>query len=167
MVMKKYILFYFLSILCFIVSGISLLCVPLTNVNSDGISKSMMYIIAAVFWLGIICEVVLFLKANSLRRAIEQRNKRNNVEISSNTGFGFISFFRNREAIICDILLFVSVILFAVLTIFKIDIQWLIIISVVLLFLSFNMHCFINGKNYKYIKSYKNHIDSEEHQEHE
>lgn len=165
--MKKYKLFFSLSFICFIISGISILCVPITNVYGTGISKVMVYIVACVFWIGIIGEFVFFNKANSLRRILERKSRSKNTTISSNTGIGVVSFFKNREAKICDVILFISVALFAFLSVFKIDIEWLIIISAALLFLSFNLHCFFNGKNYRYIKSYINYTDSEEHQENE
>lgn len=167
MLMKKYKLFFNLSFICFIISGISILCVPITNVYGNGISKVMVYVVACVFWIGVICGFVLFFKADSLRKVIERKDRRNNIVIYSGSRIGAISFFRNKEAVLCDALLFASAMLFAILTIFKIDMEWLIIISAALLFLSFNLHCFVNGKNYRYIKSYINYTDSEEHQENE
>lgn len=161
--MKKYKLFFSLSFICFIISGISILCVPITNVYGNGISKVMVYVVACVFWIGIICGFVLFFKADSLRKVIGRKNRRNNIVISSGSRIGAISFFRNKEAGVSDAFLFASVILFAILTIFRIEIEWLIIISAALLFLSFSLHCFFNGKNYRYIKSYINYKDSAEH----
>lgn len=161
--MKKYKLFFSLSFICFIISGISILCVPITNVYGNGISKVMVYVVACVFWIGIICGFVLFFKADSLRKVIGRKNRRNNIVISSGSRIGAISFFRNKEAGVSDAFLFASVILFAILTIFRIEIEWLIIISAALLFLSFSLHCFFNGKNYRYIKSYINYKDSDEH----
>lgn len=163
MLKKKYKLFFSLSFICFIISGISILCVPITNVYGNGISKVMVYVVACVFWIGIICGFVLFFKADSLRKVIGRKNRRNNIVISSGSRIGAISFFRNKEAGVSDAFLFASVILFAILTIFRIEIEWLIIISAALLFLSFSLHCFFNGKNYRYIKSYINYKDSEEH----
>ena len=144
--MKKYKLFFSLSFICFIISGISILCVPITNVYGNGISKVMVYVVACVFWIGIICGFVLFFKADSLRKVIGRKNRRNNIVISSGSRIGAISFFRNKEAGVSDAFLFASVILFAILTIFRIEIEWLIIISAALLFLSFSLHCFFNGK---------------------
>ena len=163
MLIKKYKLFFSLSFICFIISGISILCVPITNVYGNGISKVMVYVVACVFWIGIICGFVLFFKADSLRKVIWRKYRRNNIVISSGSRIGAISFFRNKEAGVSDAFLFASVILFAILTIFRIEIEWLIIISAALLFLSFSLHCFFNGKNYRYIKSYINYKDSEEH----
>lgn len=162
MLIKKYKLFFYLSFVCFIFSGISILCIPITNAYGTGISKVMVYVVACMFWIGIIGEFVLFNKANSLRKILERKSRRKNATISSNIGIGVLSFFRNREAKICDVILFISAALFAFLSVFKIDIEWLIVISTELLFLSFNLHCFLNGKNYGYIKSYKNYKDSEE-----
>lgn len=139
--MKKYKLFFSLSFICFIISGISILCVPITNVYGNGISKVMVYVVACVFWIGIICGFVLFFKADSLRKVIGRKNRRNNIVISSGSRIGAISFFRNKEAGVSDAFLFASVILFAILTIFRIEIEWLIIISAALLFLSFSLHC--------------------------
>ena len=135
----------------------------ITNVYGNGISKVMVYVVACVFWIGIICGFVLFFKADSLRKVIGRKNRRNNIVISSGSRIGAISFFRNKEAGVSDAFLFASAILLAILTIFRIEIEWLIIISAALLFISFSLHCFFNGKNYRYIKSYINYKDSEEH----
>lgn len=164
MIIKKYKLLFYLSFICFFASGISILCVPVTNVYDGGIRKVLVYVVACLFWVGVICGFLLFFKANSLRKAIERKNRRNNKDISLDSRIGVVSFFKNREAKFCDVLLFASAILFAVLTVLKIEIEWLIIISATLLFLSFSLHCFLNGKNYMYIKSYINFTDSEEHQ---
>lgn len=162
MLMKKYKLFFCLSVLCFFISGITILCVPITDIYGDGISRVMVYVVAGVFWIGIICGFALFFKTNSLRRLIERKNRSSDILTSPNSKIGAISFFKNREAGVCDVVLFLSALLFAILIIFKIDVEWLVIISATLLFLSFNLHCFLNGKNFIYLKSYKNNMGIEE-----
>ena len=155
---KRFKQFFYLSFVSFVLSGLSLIFVPITNINGHGIERLLTYIVAIVFWLGIIFGFVFLIKTSSERRGIERRNRKNNNKYhakQTKQRIGILCFFKNRKAIVSDFLLFFFAILVGGLAFFKIAIEWLVIISIVLLILSFYFHCFLNGKNYRCIMACK------------
>lgn len=157
---------FYISLVSLGVSALSLLFIPLVNLNGSGATKFFAYVIGAVFWIGLIIEQIFIWKINSNRHLLENRIRRNGGRTLKGK-IGVVSFFRNKEAFIADIVLFVSAIAVAVISIFKIKVEWLLIICVVILFVSFNLHCILNGINYSYIKSYKKFLEDKEQEENE
>jgi hypothetical protein len=137
-----------LTIVCVGAAFISLLLIPAIKLQ-----KAMMYMIAAVFWISVILEQVFFWKCNSDRKQMERKTwpKRR----QKNAPIGIAAFFKNPEAIVADAVLFISAISTTLIAAFRVQISWLIIMSISLLFLSFNMHCILNGRNYRCMKSYE------------
>ena len=158
---------FWLAIICCALSGMVLCCIPFINLNGSSTQKTNLYIFGGLFWIGIILEQLFFWRTNSLRKKAEGENGENTYSLSSKSRIGIFSFFQNIEAIICDIVLILSAVLVVLSVVLQIKEQWLIIVSIVLLFLSLNLHCFFNGKNYLYKKEYNKYIDSEEYKENE
>lgn len=145
--MKKFRTFLLSSMIAAVVAGLALLLIPKSNVRGNGAEKVLSLIIAIIFWIGIIIEIVMLIMANSNRKNSLPANRKHIGTI------GALTFFSNREASIVDIILCVSLITLTILTIGNIEVGLLNIIVIVIVFLSFNFHCFFNGKNYKYFKT--------------
>ena len=139
---------FFLSLLFIAIATTSLLFIPIAK-----LSNSILYIIAALFWLSVIAGQIFFWMCNTERKKMEQKSNKKRKQKKEPPGI--VVFFRNKESFIADIVLFTSILLTTILNILRIDISWLIIISISVLFLSFNLHCILNGKNYKCIKDYE------------
>ncbi len=144
-----------LSLLSYIVSSVSILGVWLSDYNGTNEKRIFAYFTAILFWLGMICGTILFYKENKCRKMMMRRSKYKDIKLPRNIKIGAVSFFNNKEAAIVDVLLFVVTLMVLILSIFKVKIEGLIIVSVMLWFLFFILHCFFNGKNHKYIKLYK------------
>lgn len=153
-----------LSVIAVCVSTIALLLISFADMNGNIFEKVISYIAGLLFWSGLIMEQVFFYKANSLMKLIEKRLLKNKMPAYKNAQIGIISFFENREAIIADITLLLSTIFLVILSICRIKDSWLIPIGVAIMFFSFNMHCLLNGKNYKYIKKYINYKEQKKHE---
>lgn len=156
---KRFKLCFNISVVCFIASFAALLSIMFLDMCSDEyVKKSISYIIASVFWVGIIGEQIFFWICNHLRKRIEIKRS----EISYSNGIGIISFFKNPNAVVADIVMFASVLVFALMLIFKVVEQWAVVLCLSIIFLSFNLHSFLNGKNYIYKQSYQKYLNNGE-----
>ena len=140
------------SIICPIVGCISLYFVPLVNINGKAAQAMGAYLIALLLWGSIIAEIVFSHRCRKTRRAMEYCLFQYKPLRSSYPGV--ISFFKNREAMVADITLFVSAVFVAALLWLQWTSKWMILVGISLFFLSFNLHCLLNGRNYRYYKAY-------------
>lgn len=72
---------------------------------------------------------------------------------------------KTREGLVADVVMFASLIAVIVIAWTQVKSQWLILSCVSVLYLSFNMHCLLNGKNYRYIKLLSNYKKEHERDE--
>lgn len=138
------------SMICPFVGSAALLSVGILDLIKNGaVEKAVSLTIACVFWVSVVTQFVLLLAAIKMQK---KNNKHKKTK-----GIGLLRFFSNRKAAAADIVLICSVIVVAVLIVSNIQNSWLILISVSVLYCSLNMHCYLNGKNYRSIKqnSYK------------
>lgn len=143
-----------LSIALAMLQFILIMCIPFVNIKGTGVQCVMAYIVALLFWLSIIAEVILAIYSTRIRKKVGcELNGHDAVE---GFGPGIILFFKNKEAVVADIVLFVSVLLLGIILWMNMKIGWLIIGNVSFLVLSFNLHCILNGRNYRLLKSFKN-----------
>lgn len=152
---------FYISISALIIATVSLFFIPMVNINGIGVSRVFAYVIGALFWLSVIAEQIFFWRANLFRHKLEMQMQKNGGKIIKRR-IGIISFFKNKEAVIVDIILFMSVIAVAIILILNIMSDWLIILCLAILFISFNLHCILNGINYMYIKSNKKFLEGKE-----
>lgn len=126
--------------------SLSIVLMPIAN---DVKSKSyiLLYFAGACFWIGLVGVVYMLLKINRKRRD----NYRFNESFNNQKQLGIIHFFQNTEALITDVIMFMSLVGFVITKIFSSNLYISFIISAVFIF-SFGMHCMLNGTNYKYLK---------------
>lgn len=148
--LKKYNL---ITILFAVLEFILILCIPLVNLNGSLAQKIGAYILAMFFWTSIASEGIFVYMATQERKWMERRCFRNRVMKHSQPGV--ISFLKNVEASVVDVVLFASAILVVVLIWSQTKTEWMIMTGISILFLSFNLHCILNGKNYRYLKMYR------------
>ena len=148
--LKKYNL---ITITIAVLEFILILCVPLVNLDGSSAQRIGAYVLATLFWICIAVEGIFVHMATQERKWMERRGFRNRVLKHSQPGV--ISFFKNFEASIVDAVLFASAILVVVLVWTQIKTGWMIMAGISILFLSFNLHCILNGKNYRYLKAYR------------
>lgn len=163
-VLKTQINLYFLiSVLLAVIPAVLILCIPLVSLEGSGFQKAGAYIMSAVFWLCVILELWMVRMCNSERLWLERRKVRSRM--LAQAGPGVISFIKTREGLIADVIMFVSLIAVIVIAWIQVRSQWVILSCVSVLYLSFNMHCLLNGKNYRYIKLLSNYKKEHERDE--
>ncbi len=157
---KKITFNFSISLLCAVFVSFILLLIPITGKVSAEAEKVITAILGICIWLGIAGIVLFAVRTNNNRKIIEKKLKKNGSKIFDAKQIGCISFFKNKTASVCDITLFASTILFVLLMWLGVNSQLLLFFLLSIIFLSFNMHCHFNGKNYVYIESleeyYKN-----------
>lgn len=130
-----------------------ILCIPLVNLDGSPSQRVGAYVLAAFFWIGIIVECIFVHLSTQERRRMERRGFRNRALKHSPPGV--ISFFKNLEATVVDVFLFISALLVVILVWTQVKTGWMIMAGISVLLLSFNLHCILNGKNYRYLKAYR------------
>lgn len=156
-------LYFLISILLAVIPAVLILCIPLVSLEGTGALKIGAYIMAAAFWLCVILELWMTRMCSSERRWLERRKVRSRSLAQANPGV--VSFLKTREGMIADIVMFASLIAVIVIAWTQVKNQWLILGCVSVLYLSFNMHCLLNGKNYRYIKLLSNYKKEHERDE--
>lgn len=140
------------SIGCIILSSLAFASIPICSSMEGPPGKMCSIIVACVFWGGLILEQVFFWRANEGRKRIQQRAFK--AKRLKNASIGLVTFGTSKEARICDIAFVISLITSIVFNFLKVRINWLVILSLAILLLSFNLHCILNGKTYRYIKAF-------------
>ena len=157
--MKKFRLLYYITFTVFIIAGLSFLSLVIISFFSSeitGVLQLISYIIAGVFWLCLLIGVISLIITNKSRRKLEKEMNLTKDKLPLGFGIGIFSFFRNKKSVVIDIILFISLITNVLFVILKININWAIIISMVIFVFALIFHSFLNGKNYKCLTYFKN-----------
>lgn len=138
--------YFRLAILFLIVNAVSLLSIMILGFITDITLKNIIsYIIGISFWVSFFLTHIYFWLCDMKRRKINP-NKNNLKTI------GIFSFFQNLYAKIADIGLFVFTIALIILIVFRIDIFEITIPVLAIFYLLVNLHCFYNGRNFRFIQ---------------
>lgn len=144
---KKFSSFVSLSIIASIISSVSIMeCAFLGK--SDNIDQVIKIIFPLVFWIGFLAEQFFIWNANSIRKKLETEPKLRRIQ----GRLGVLSILQTEEGAITDIVMAISMIVFAILLLFKIGKGFPQYLFIFLIVLSFRLHCILNGKNFRYRK---------------
>lgn len=145
-----------LSVVMACLQFVLIICIPFVSVEGTTIQRVMTYIIAFLFWASIVFEVLLACWSDRERRKLERHLYRSK-EIKQSLS-GVFSFFKNKEAMVTDIVLFISVLSLGIIIWMHVKTSWIIISVVSILIFSFSLHSVLNGRNYRYLKELKNNV---------
>lgn len=135
-----------LSIVFVAISSLSLIGVAFADFNGNGFRRFIAFFTGVVFWAFLIAGYVLFAIVSNRRKA----DKRAKI---ADKRPGIICFFTSKEAKIADIGMFAAIMLSLVFSFVPGISVAVRIIFIALLVLSVQMHCILNGVNYRYIRS--------------
>ncbi len=124
----------------FLLSAASTLLVPWANLNESLGSRPLAYVLAIMFWLGLLAGIVFEILASKARKGLK--------DVSVNGKPGIISFFKTKEGIAADII-FVIALVCAIL------LRNVSVVSAIFLFLTLAalyFSCIFNGRNYRTFK---------------
>lgn len=120
------------QIISFAISSLMICLSPICSYDEGKAKMIMSVIVSTVFWIGLIAGIVLDVLLG-----------KDNKELKGK--MGLISFFKNKIAMIFDILFVISLILSLVVVISKTALAIGSVAIAVCIF-SFEMHCVLNGK---------------------
>lgn len=152
---------YSIATVCLaIIDFVVILCITLADNDISATQDNKRYVLAALFWICLIVQCVFVCLSSIERRKAEQKGYK--IKNLNRRQIGIISFFKNLEATVTDITLIVLTAICVILALMHVESGAVIAICISVLFLSFNLHCIFNGKNYRYLKAYI--IYSKEHE---
>lgn len=140
-----------LAILCAFLAASSLLLIPIHIETGAGEMNAFSYLIAGVFWGGLILTQVFFWIAHAEKKKCQARGKRWGNFTCNNVGI--ITFGANLEALFCDIICGVSLAASIVLFYCRAQNAWLVTACLATLVFSLNLHSILNGSTYAFIKA--------------
>lgn len=146
--LKRLKTWFVLSLVFVFIQSICLLII--TVLETDNALNN---VFAILFWICLALYIVSVILSSKERQKIEKSKFK--VKNLKKNHIGILKFFQNKEAVIFDVLLFISTALIIFPLLLKIEFVWLIAVGLFLWFISFNLHCLFNGKNYTYIKVYE------------
>lgn len=110
-------------------------------------------LIGVGFWGSLITQFLLVYLTTKERKRMQLIGyKAKSINVSK---IGLISFFKTKESKIVDVVLIVSLLSLVCVVALQTDNDLIIIFSLSIFSLMFNLHCILNGKNYRYIKLLK------------
>lgn len=136
-----------LSTISFFIMSVDFMFMPIGSNDITHDYRWLDIITGLLFWIGLIVGTVLFVIYISKCKKLYNENH-GNKNVYQEKHIGLITFFSNKEAMIADVALLVSVVLFAILMIFTDRTSYICYISISILVFSFIMHCILNSKSF-------------------
>ena len=134
-----------MSVFSFFIMSADFLIMPIGNTVTEVSMKWFNILTGTLFWGALICGIVLYiLYSNECKK--QYKNIKGKRDFYNKKRFGLISFFSNRYAVISDVGLFISILLFAILMIFSDRTSYLCYVAIMLSALFLALHCIFNGK---------------------
>lgn len=146
---KQYLLTFRLSLIAIAIGSASLGLIPLADFKGTSIQRAIAYGVGIIFWLFTISGYSLFALSCKQRKDI---SKRLDIVKKSKHKIGILSIFSTFEGTIADVILLFSVVLTIIVLFFCNKTTWYSITAIILLLFSAQMHCILNGENFKYTK---------------
>ena len=125
------------------VISVSIILMPFTVDDNTFIRPC---ISGLLFWIGVVGVIVNSIVVSRDRKKDRSFRRQNTKQKQ----LGLIHFFQNKPAVVFDILMFISVAAFIILSIYGYYYLQFICLSVFVF--TFGMHCMLNGLNYIYLK---------------
>ena len=132
------------------ISSLSLLFGIFVDFDGYGFPRALGYIIGAVFWLFEIIGWLAFFKLSKRRKEYEKDNPDASY-LKRRRRPGILTFFANKRAAIVDLVLPISLIMMVLVLFIPLGQTVTFIVAAVFSFAS-QMHCILNGINFKYIQ---------------
>ena len=136
------VLFIF-SIVSFFISSVTILFMPLGSFEPGG-NIFLAYFLATAFWIFLFLGIVFVL--------ILGKQRRKNILFAKVSGIIFLRFFRNKPAIVFDVLLIAGILSLVIsLLINRTLPSWLTLTGTFTTVFSLEMHALLNGKNFEWL----------------
>jgi len=137
---------FIMSVISFFLSSATILFMPLGSFEPEG-NNLLAYVLAIAFWAFLLLGIVFIL--------ITDKKRRKHPLSGRPGGVIFLRFFKNKPAIIFDVLLIAGILsLIISLLIIRTFPSWLTLAGTFITVFSLEMHALFNGKNYEWLCKY-------------
>lgn len=147
-----------LTLLMSFISTIVLMLVPFA-INKDGNNMGLLIVVPIVFWLFLFAEQYFVIMTTKSRKNVL---KKYNVNAKTKFRIGLLSFYSTKQGKNIDTILLITLLIYFILTILRIDEMFLTCLLLTIIVFSFRCHCIFNGKNFRYIKILKGEVRTNE-----
>lgn len=120
------------QIISFAISSLMICLSPICSYDEEKAKMIMSIIISVFFWIGLIVGIIFNILLSKDNKLLKGK-------------MGIISFFKNKAAIIFDILFVISLILSLIVVVSKTALA-IGSVAIAICIFSFEMHCVLNGK---------------------
>lgn len=127
--------------------------VPLVKSDGTAAQRWGLYVVAALFWAGLIGQMVNIRLTTRARKRLQE--KRLQSCRFDSVPVGVLAFRQNVEGLLADGLLAAVIVLFVVGSICRVRGAWFTIVLVGAALFLFQLHCIFNGRNYRALKVYQ------------
>ena len=149
---KNETIYLIVSIIGFFVFSISFLLMPVETKGAEQGPNVVTLVTGSMFWLGLLVGAVAQICLSASRKKWFNKNCVH-LPLSNQPKLGLITFFRNRTAIVFDVLLIIALVGLIVSVILTNATGYACYIFLALTTFSFCSHCIFNGKNYYFIEN--------------
>ncbi|MBQ7134424.1 MAG: hypothetical protein IJO20_08030 [Ruminococcus sp.] len=130
------------------VSPLSILLTFWGDYNGKVLNVIIAYLVGVLFWAGLISGCAMLFVVNKHRKADKSFRSKKKLP-------GVISFFSNQHAMLADVFMAISFVLLLVFLFVPWFNQGVTVVLIAVFLFAFNMHCVLNGMNFKYIQYMK------------
>ncbi len=135
---------------CLLTMCVTILLMPLANNKAAQTDNISLMVVGGIFWVSLLVGYALLIRANILRKCFIRRQIDSNASMKCR--IGIITFFSNIPATIADAVMLTSILVISVIMFTSLKDNFIVYVLLFLLSFSFNMHCVLNGRIYKFIK---------------
>lgn len=133
------------AIIALTISPLSILLTFWGDYNGTALNVIIAYMIGVLFWAGLVAGCVMLFFVNKHRKSDDSFRPKKKKP-------GVISFFSNQQAMLVDILMVILFVLFLVFLFVPWFNQGVTVVLMAGFLFAFNMHCVLNGVNFRYIQ---------------
>lgn len=149
---KNETIYLIVSIIGYFIFSISFLLMPIEAKGVEQGPNVVTVVAGIMFWIGLLVGIIAQICLSASRKNWFNKN-RVRLPLSNQPKLGLITFFRNKIAIIFDVLLIVALVGLIVSVMLTDATGYACYIFIALTTFSFCSHCIFNGKNYYFIEN--------------
>ena len=149
---KNETIYLIVSIIGYFIFSISFLLMPIEAKGVEQGPNVVTVVAGIMFWIGLLVGIIAQICLSASRKNWFNKN-RVRLPLSNQPKLGLITFFRNKIAIISDVLLIVALVGLIVSVMLTDATGYACYIFITLTTFSFCSHCIFNGKNYYFIEN--------------
>lgn len=135
-------------------AALALISISFLHLLTEPLQTYLSYLVAGCFWGSLLLEVCAVGRCARYRKYMLKSCNGRYEDYGMTPGI--ISFGKNKEGFIADVTLLISTLWVAVLLVLQEYSVWVVMPSILFVFLSFQLHCLLNGRNYRYMKTIYN-----------